>query len=329
MAGQIVVSANTLTSGIRSEFRGIYRATYSNVAARLAPVMELKVPSDSRTSLWAYYESSPQARLWRDGESIPTDEFGSVQFSTENRSWAVRVQWSQDDREDDQTYSLLERARDSGRSFAQLDERVFYQLLLNSSDNSLLPAIPLSADGVALYSTTDATGGARFGATNGNLLVGTGVATSAAVRTDAFSAMDQIRSFQDTAGAPLFDPGDLGSFHIFYGVHNDQVFREAFQQGRTLDGGAAVSNIILESGLKIVLNATQRIPSGDDDWFLFAEMPGRRKSIFQQERRAIRETMSTWQNSDLARETKIEGIQWDSRSGYGIAVPYNTVKINN
>ena len=327
--GQIVVSANTLTAGIRSEFANTYKASYDVVKTRLANVMELGVPSSRLTELYAYYESAPQARLWTRGDAIPVDEFSSVQFSVTNRDFGIRIEWQEQDREDDQTRSLMDRARDAGRSFAQLPERVLFQYMTGATDPDLMPAIPNAPDGAALYSTTDGAGGARFGITNGNLLTGTGVATSAAVRTDFFSAIDQVRGFQDTKGAPLWNDSILESgWTVIYGVHNDQTFREAFIQGRTLDGGAALTNIILDSGLKVSLWATQRIGTGDDDWFIFANTPGKR-AMFQQVRRTLRESYGNMSNSDSARQTKVEHIQWDERSGYGVALPYQTVKVNN
>ena len=133
--GQIVVSANTLTAGIRSEFANTYKASYDVVKTRLANVMELGVPSSRLTELYAYYESAPQARLWTRGDAIPVDEFSSVQFSVTNRDFGIRIEWQVQDREDDQTRSLMERARDAGRSFAQLPERVLFQYcLLYTSD---------------------------------------------------------------------------------------------------------------------------------------------------------------------------------------------------
>ena len=119
---------------------------------------------------------------------------------------------------------------------------------------------------------------------------------------------------------------------VTYGVANDQAFREAFQQGRTLaaatsvTGNAAVSNIILESGLQIELWPTQRI--SDDDWFVFAK-GAPHKPVFQQVRTPLRESYANVDNSDLARETKIESISWDSREGFGVTVPYQCVKVNN
>tara|TARA_Y100000310_G_scaffold334113_1_gene413079 strand:- start:5374 stop:6384 length:1011 start_codon:yes stop_codon:yes gene_type:complete len=336
MAVGQIVSANTLTAGIRADFADAYRQSYEGVAARLSSVMDLGIPSDKLTEIYAYFQSAPYPRLWTRGQGIPADAFGSVQFSVTNRDWAIRIEWHENDREDDLTRSLMERAREAGRNFATLPERIFFQLLLNDSSNTeLLPAIPNAPDGAAMYATTDSGGSARFGITNGNLLTGTGIASSAAVRNDFFGAVEQMRGFQDTEGQPLWSDSILDrGFSVVFGVHNWQVFAEAFQQGRTLaaattaQSNAAVTNIIMESGLNIDLWPTQRIPSSDDDFFVFSK-GAPHKPVFQQMRRALRESYGNMDNSDSARETKIEHVQWDSREGYGLMLPYQTVKINN
>ena len=333
--GQTVVAASTLTAGIRADFANAYKSSYEASKSRLAGVMDLGLPSDKLTELFAYFESAPYPRLWKRGDAISSDEFGSVGFNVTNRDWGIRIGWHENDREDDQTRSLMDQAREAGRNFGTLPERIFFQILLNSTDNNLLPAVPLAPDGAAFFSTTSGAGSARFGITNGNLLTGSAVASSAAIRNDFFSAIEQLRGFQDTQGQPLWNDNILdGGFTVVYGVHNDQVFREAFQQGRTIAGAltstsnAAVTNIIMESGLNVDLWSTQRIPSGNDDWYVFAK-DAPHKPVFQMVRRPLRESFGNMDNSDSARETKIEHVQWDSREGYGLMLPYQSIQINN
>ena len=333
MPGQIVVSANTLTAGIRADFASEYASSYETSKARLANCMDLGVPSDKLTEIYAYYKTAPYPRIWKRGDAIPQDAFDSVQFSVTNRDWAIQVEWNENDREDDQTRSLMQRAREAGTNFATLSERVFFQILTGSVSNDLLPAIPTAPDGAAMYAATDGSGAARFGATGGNLVTGSGVASSAAIRTDFYNAIEQLRLFQDTQGQPLHseDYIDKG-LTVVYPVSAEMTFREAFQQGRTLaadttaQSNAAVSNIIMESGLNITLWGSPRIT--DNDWFVFAN-GAPLKPVFQQVRRPLRESYANMDNSDLARTTKIESVSWDSRDGFGVFLPYSTVKVNN
>jgi len=151
MPGQIV-TANTLTAGIRSDFADAYKSAYNASKERLSNVMDMGIPSDKLIELYAYFETAPFPRLWKRGDAIPRDAFESVQFNVENRDWAIRVEWHENDREDDQTRSLMQRARDAGANFATLPERVWFQILTAAASTELLPAIPNAPDGASMFS---------------------------------------------------------------------------------------------------------------------------------------------------------------------------------
>ncbi len=333
-----VISANMLTAGLRSEFADTYLKQKRASDTRVSDVMLTDVPSDKLTEIYGYFESAPHMRRWVRGKGIPSKPFASKQFSVTNKDWGQRVEWHRNDRMDDQTGTLFEAAQAAGRSAGALDERILFQIMTAASDFDLLESIPNAPDGVALFSTVDGDGAARFGATNGNLLSGSGVATGSAIRTDLWSVIAQARLYQGTEGQPLFDDAMLDAgVTIMYGAANEEVFREAFVQELTAfirtgastsdtGGVAAVTNTVLASGMPITLWPTQRIT--DNDWFVaFKGAP--KKAIFSQNREALQEEFATMENSDSARETGIEYGQWHLRKGYGVALPYGLIKVNN
>jgi len=329
--GQIVIATDLLTAGIRADFWDVYEPMYDGLKAKLSDYMDLDVPSDKLTEIYAYAQSAAYPGRWKRGEEIPSKAFKGVQFSVTNKDWGIRIPWHENDRQDDQTKSIRQRAQSAGKNFATLDERVFYQILRGAVDTELLESIPNAPDGVALYSATDGDGAARFGVSGGNIITGTGVATPGAIQTDLFSALSRVRSFLDTEGQPLHDMSliDQG-VSITFNVNNWKVFAEAFQQGRThsviSSTGAAVTNIIMDSGLRVDLTPTTRIT--DNDWFVFLRgVP--HKPIFRQTRQPIREWFATMENSDSARDTKIEYAEWEARYGYGVMLPFATVQVNN
>ena len=333
MPGQIVVAANVLTAGLRADFWDTYERTYNGIKAKMVQVMDLDVPSDKLTEIYGYFLSAVYPRLWKRGEEMASKPFKSVQFQATNRDWQAKVEWHENDRQDDQTKSLRDRAASAGEHFATLDERVFFQINTNNtSDLDLLPAIPNAPDGVALFSATDGDGAARFGVTGGNIVAGAGVASGNAIRTDFFKAASRMRLFQDTEGQPLHDDSVIDAgYVIFFNATNWHAFAEAFQQGRTIGGlgaatAAAPTNIIMDSGLRVELVPTQRIT--DNDWFVYLKGV-RKKPIFMQNRQPIREWYATMDNSDSARATKIEYAEWECRRGYGVALPYGAVKLDN
>ena len=325
-----VYAAATLTAGLRADFWETYRITYGDVETRLSDVVNLGVSSDKLTEIYGYFESAPYPRHWPRGQGVPSKAFKSVQFNVTNLDWGRRVPWHVNDRMDDQTQSLFQMARMAGEHWATLPERVFFQILTGTADAELLPAIPLAPDGANLYSATDGGGNPRFGVAGGNTFAGTGVATGAAVRTDFFDAIERFRLFQDTEGQPLWDDSIVDQGYVcFFNVANWRVFAEAFQQERTAElvaagAGAGVTNIILASGVKVEMRPTQRIVG--NNWIVFLK-GSKLKSVFQQVRQPLFESNATWDNSDMVRDTGEEYIQWKSREGYGVLLPYQTIQI--
>lgn len=332
--GNPVIAGSSFAAGLQVEFLKTYEATYKTNMARLGMVMNLDLTSDKDAEKYFYWLATPHPRIWRRGESISTKNFDGVQFSVTNYDWARKIEWHHNDLADDQTKSLEGHARQLGQNFALLKERLFFQLLLNSTDADLLPAVPNAPDGAAFFAAT-AGGVDRFGLSGGNIVSGGGVTTSDLIRTDFWAAVSALRRFQDGEGQPLHPDGVLdGRYVIIYGAANEEKFREAFKQARTVETNtvgstgtaAGVSNTVMESGLKFELWPTQRIT--DNDWFVFAaDSPT--KSVFYQTREALSENVQTLENSDTARSTQIEGVQWKERGAAGLSLPIQAVKVNN
>jgi hypothetical protein len=302
----------------------------------MADVMD-EVPSDKLQEIFGYFDSAPYPRRWPKGETIQSEPFRARQFRITNLDWGIRVQWHVNDREDDQTHSLFQRARDAGAHWATLPERVFFQIIQGTADPDLLPSIPNASDGAPIYSATDGDGNPRFGVTGGNTLTATGFSNAAQIRQDFYRAFTRMLQFRDTKGQPLWDRDRIlaNGLIIFFNVANEQLFAEAFIQSRTVQviqnvagtenvAAAAVTNVVLESGLSVMLAPTPRITT--NAWFVFARGVTR-KPVVRTIRQPLREVVATFENSDHARNTKEEYIQWDSREGYGVNLPYQTVRI--
>ena len=338
-----VISAAVLTAGLRNTFADAYQITYDARIARLGKVMELGVPSDKKEEIYAYFESAPYPKRWPRGRNISSKPFDSVDFSVINYDFGRRIEWHENDREDDQTQSLFGQAKALGKHFATLHERIFFQMLLASANLDLLPAIPNCPDGVALYSATDGKSAARFGISGGNIITGSTVANPAFIQDDVLNAIERFKQFQDTEGEPLWDEAmlDGGGYVLIYNVANDANVRRALKASTYLDrvtvagsstsntghaSAATPANIVVEEGLNIELWPTQRITT--DDLYIFAAGCDH-KAVFQQERKALRESVATMDNSDHVRDTKEEYLQYDARYGYGAFLPYQTIQINN
>ena len=342
-----VLSNNTLANGILTTFNDMWMFD-SAPSPYLAQCMDLGLPSTARQQLYAYYETAPYPRRVNYGDTTPAKAFESKQFSAVNYLFKHQIPWSKYDEKDDQTHSLLTLAQSGGDHFATIPERAFFEYVNGSA--SLLPSLSNAPDGATLYSATDGASAARFGVAasgiyGGNIVAGTGVASGDAIRNDFWAAYGAFLMFQDKQSQPLFDAGKVNKFTILYHPSREQTFREAFRQGITgliiagAAGGhvgagtavaaAAVENTLKESGATFDLWPSQRL-TDTSDWYIFADVKGvSHRAIFQQNRDPLEVHVATDDNSDLVRTTGIKSITWECRQGFGVSIPYNTIKVNN
>lgn len=322
-----VLAAEALARGLKTEFVDTYKSYAPASEAKVGMVMDLSVPSDKATELYAYFESAPHPRRWPMGEDRGTEGFRARDFSVANYDWTAGVSWHENHEQDDQTKSLVEQARDAGQNFGLLPERCLFQYLLAATDLDLLPALQNAPDGAALFSATDGAGNARFGVTGGNTMTGAGL-NGAAIRSDFFRIKARATAAQDTKGQPFLPQDLLDEWVIIYSSTYEEAFLEAFQQALTIPaaGGGAASNVALLAGLKFHLWSTPRITSGN--WFLRL-VKVRKKSLFRQVRQELRDNVEDFTNSDLVRRTKVKSLFWDARFGIGLGLPIDWWRVTN
>lgn len=325
-----------LRAGLKADFRDTYRFSYKTMLARLRSMMTIDVASDKRTEFYAYMLTAPYIRRWAQGDAIAQGGVGTVQFHVTNLRYGIRVQWYKDDAADDQIGAIEQKVREAGEQAATLDERIFYQIMQGTTDPDLLPAVPNAPDGAALYSTTHGDSTNRFQTSGGNIITGTSNPTAQDIRGFYQQALARWASFKDTEGQPLLPPDvQDGGVVMIYGTELTQQMKEAFVQSRTAERDtslasgamAAVSNVVLDSGEKVILQRSQRVSNTNDIYCFLAD--SKLKPIFRQTREPIKELIGNEGNSDFTRDYLAEYLQWSGRFGYGVNLPYGTIKINN
>lgn len=331
--GTISSTGGVLTPGLRAEYKDAYSRKYKPQNELMSKVMRLDLRSDKAFEIYAYFKSAPYLARWERGQAIRQKAFDSVQFTVPNHRWGIRIEWHKDDEADDQTGSLLGRAREAGESEATLDERVFFQFLTGSTDLDLMPAIPNAPDGAALFATTDGAGAARFGVTGGNIIAGTSNPNSGDIRDMIFDAKKRFKRMLDTESQPLNPPEKIeAGMMLIHGPAMTQQVAEALQQAypfqTTTNGSAAAapSNILIDSGAKIQSWNSVRIT---DNALYMVLTQGTTKPIFRQEREAFYETPADMANSDHTRDTYQRYMQWTGRRGYGIMLPFDIIRCTN
>jgi hypothetical protein len=333
--GMPIVASGLLTAGLRSNFNDYYNQGVAEGAGIVDSVMDPDIPSDTETELFAYLETSPYPVLWRKGESISSKNVVAQTFSVTNRSWGRALEWNEDDRRFDKVGGIMKASQKLGEHWGTLKLRVLTQIVQATTDADLLPAIPNAAgEGVALFSATNAAGGARYGISGGNIVTGTGVASGSAIVNDFYLAIARAKNFQDTEGQPLHSDGTFDKeIIVLASATNEIVFRQAFAQNPQANAApgtaqSAVQNLIFAAGYKVKVFNTQRV-TGNDWYVIFSGASYR--IAFRTMANTPRELTYFMDNnnSDFVRKTKQEGMQWDSREGYGVGAGYAAVKVDN
>lgn len=329
-----VLATNVLANGLRDEFNDTYQVIRNRQASEnIGLVMDLSISATNRQHEFAYFNAAPHMEYWERFTSIPTGSFDSVTFTVPIFEWAKKIQWSKHDRKDDQTESLFEMARTLGASSALLPERFFFDLIVGSTNT--LPAVVNAPDGVDMFNATDGAGGARFGFTGGNILTGGNITTLSGVKSSFYAALEQFAQFQDGQGQPLFSPDIVnGGTVVIHPASATEVFEEAFlgrRVGQVLgtDAGTTPTNIIQDASRDVTLWPSPRL-TDTNDWFIFLKNTPK-KSTFLLTRETVQEftALEGDNNSDAQRDTGVESVQFEERSGAGVALPYGAIQISN
>lgn len=335
-----VITSPLLAAGLRQEFADTYEAIRNRTAdSRLGLVMDLSVTTDTRLSTFGYIEAAPHLSFWPRGTAIPQDAMSSVRFTTSIYEWAKRIPWSKWDRKDEQTGTLMEMARMAGQSAALLPEIFFFDLLTDNAGT--LPAVPNAPDGANFFATT-AGGVDRFGISGGNVVSGTGVTTVHDVQADFYSAVERFKGFKDGQGQPMFVNSQLDQgMVIIHAAADTQIMEQAFLQqrqgigfddagarGGTVLAAAAETNLVQDAARNVLLWGTSRLGTGD--WYVFLRNPPKQPTFFLERQGIVEESAIEGENnSDSQRTNAEEYIQWYTRSGAGIALPYGAIQVDN
>lgn len=329
------IASNPTTQFVLQQFDDAYERSQVKVEAMVGKIMG-EWPSDRPTERYTYLEDVGNAGIWRRGEARESKAFRAVSWTTDTHDWQNKVEWHRNDDQDHQGRTKISgRAQKAADLHAIKKVRVLTQMIEGATDYELLPGIPTAPDGANPFATT-AGGSARFGATNGNLLTGTGIAGQQ-IQDDLFSSIEQFLSFQfPTSGNPLIDPMDIKQgLTLMMPVALYREAAEAFKWARPLHQddvssptvGAATTNRIMDLDVPLTPFINPYL-TDDSDWYIFLDAEGP-MPFYRQMHQEIQADIWDRSNSDRARDTKIEGVGFDSRAGYGVGPMFRAIKINN
>lgn len=313
-----------LTPGLRAEFDAVYRA-------RLAENPWWKQLFRTITANGAYeifhgFNSVPIPQVWLRGNARTHKGFTEFAKTIYVYDYELTVDWHENDERDDRTADgLIARVRDGAARLADWDELALADLL-NGSAAYLHPATDFNCyDAFPLYSASHAT---RSG---GNIVSGAGVADSGAIRDDWFKVLQAFREMRDTESQPYWrDALDRARFLVVAPPQLEEVMTEAFEAEMIVPSGAtAPTSNILPKRSRTDLVIWERLSTASNDWYVFLTNIGDQRPFIKLDRQAVRARSWDFDNSDWSSETKMKGMGWDIRVGYGNLNFHTTIQVNN
>lgn len=331
MPAGLVMSGPALARGLRADFINTWRKRYELNRARLTNMMELGIKADQFVSIFGYGETPiyPARVPW--GEAPRREPHLYRTFEVEQFRWMAEVIWLKRDRELSQLRSIQADAAKAALNWGTLAERIFFQFITAGTDVNLHSAVPTAPDGAAMFAALDGDSADRFGISGGNIVSGHLWTTGEGVRSGFFAAIEQIGQFQDPRGQPFMDDGVMqeGVTYIYPIARRHEVSLGFLQQftaiaASTATSNAAVSNVVLDSGMKVVLYGTNRYTT--DQGFLFVNSMDA-KPVFELISAPLSERYYDEGNSYDHGQRGHESLSYEMWGGHGVNLPNGACKI--
>jgi len=280
-----------------------------------------------RKATFVWKESVPFPKPWSYGAGRTYQTIADRYIQVSYTPYELSIPYNYHDYEDDQLGDLRSHIETAVDRFLMLPDKFLSEYLNNSA--SLLPSINNAYDGVAIYSATDGDGAARFDATGGNIITGSGTGTSAAILYDVMAAQRRFLNFKDTQGQPIFREEDvaLDKLHLIIpNALNEVVQKAAKAEFIHMDGASVTAETnFLKGTFKYHLNPYL---TDSSDYFIALEHSYWKPFIYRSPKE-LRQIFSEFSNSDRAREYNEEALMADIRVGMGPWSPFVTIKVNN
>lgn len=319
------ILAPVVVAGVEAAFADSWSRAAKGVEAFLEPWMTRGERQDFEVQPHGYLESAPHPERVDRGVAMPSEPVVGKTFDVQSYRWKKRTQWHKDDRKArGKVKKVNDHAALMGSNWARLPLRAMLQMIRAAADPKLLPAIPLTPDGTALFAA------AKFGVAAGNIVAGNGVATAAAIQTDFFTAITQAMQFEDTKGEIYWIDGaePMRKARVLYNATNNNVFVQAFV-AQTLERIVSSTDNPLKPGGGFQITLEPRAEITDNDWFILFEADGVKpfgEVVFDD-----LTTAQSYEGSggDFTNDTGEEYVQWESHQGFYCNLPLNLLQVNN
>ena len=319
-----VQSHAQLVNGLMTNFTNTYTGINNRQSnAALSMICDRTgFTMNNRKKNVGYRKSAPHFRLWERHDRIKREGMGSVLHEVEAFKWGVKLDWLRDDREDDQTGTLVTDAQNAGASAALHDERMFFDAVEGTT--TVLPYALTAPDGSSFFNS-----GTRFETSGGNIESGTTLTTAAGWQAAVYAARKRFMDFKDGKGQPLLMPEIVdGPMVVVCSSADAQYAHQLLFQERNLgtSGTVQTSNLMKDTNKNVTLWDTSRLSTGNAYVFLTG---GPVPPTYVANRTPLETTSSIGPNSgsDETAEFDQEWVQWRFRKGFGLNEPYCAIKL--
>jgi phage major head subunit gpT-like protein len=325
MANNISIQ-NSLIQGIFRDLQDTWK-NYLPIYDKLNSLFSRSLPDNTvRTAQYAWKEAVPFPKLWEFDQGRSHQTFQDRKIEVAVHAYEATIDVRGYDLEDDQIGDGKSHIQTVVERFLQIPQKLYAEYLNAVAD--LNPQLLNAFDGVGLFSTIDGNGDARFGATGGNIVTGSGVSVSA-FTNDLFEVQERALSFLDTKNQILNGPDDVkfSNFHVVVPKELNEVAQKVAQSEylRTDLSNNTSENNILKGQFEVHIN---NLLTDSSDWYVIINHRNWKPFVVRQ-RRDVRAIWADMTNSDRARETNQETLYADLRTGISPWAPWSIVKVNN
>lgn len=324
----IINNANSIRPGIQAALSKTWEQEFPAYKEQKAWLLHYLPWVNIRHAEYGFKERVSMVKPWFYGTGRKYQVFRDRKITISLFPYDLTQMWSGWDAEDDQLGDLPAHVATAMNRFVQLPDTLYSEYLTGVP--SMNPALNLCYDGVALVSTVDGDGAARFGVMGGNIVMGSGVATHAQILTDIKSVRRRFLSMQEpVTGMPLHPPEAVSYDRIRFIIPTalDGIFKALADQDLIYsDPGinTAQSNF-LKSKVKFGIN--QYLTDASDYYAVIEH--GYWKPFAYRGPETIDQIQGDVSNSDHAREFNEITSYSHCRVGMGPWAPFTIVKINN
>lgn len=297
-----------ISAELRNEFDNLYRA--SQQSDQWWKKLFRTIRAGGAYEIFHGYNAVPIPQAWMRGNSLAEKGFDEFHKTIYVYDYELTLTWHENDENDSRAAeSLMSRVRDGAVRLAGWDELALLDLMQGSA-TYLHPSTDFTAyDSLPLYSSSHAM---RSG---GNIVSGSGVSTAEDIKSDWFDVLQAFREMVNGEGEMYWrDALDRARFLLVVPPHLEDVMREACSD----DGESRVDLVVWE-----------RLSRANNDWYVFLSPQGEQRPFIKLDRMAVRHRTWDFDNSEWSNKTKMKGMGFDVRAGYGVLNTHTAIQVAN